>query len=232
MNKMSALDRLSAALAHELGNPLIGITYLLDDLSHRAALDDEDKQLIDAGLTECGRMRDLINALNDLHRPSPGIMEMLDMNTIATTVLKQYERVFKNAGIIVEMQLDAELPDIRGVKPQLSDAIKNLVVNAVEAMKRRGGTLLLQSTYRGNQVHLSIGDTGNGINPEHQEYIFEPLFSTREGSQNMGLGLTQVYRIMQSHGGHVCFRSRPAGGSTFALVVPTPFQASGPRAVG
>jgi signal transduction histidine kinase len=218
--KISVLDRFAASIAHELGNPLIGITYLLDDLSNRTGLSAEDKELIGAGLKECGRMRDLIDALlSDQYRTSPDAQHKLDINRIATVILGQYEKTCQTCQISIEMKLGGALPVICGIESQLSEALNHLVKNAVEAMQS-GGTLVVESENRDNHVHLTVSDTGSGISPKHQERIFEPLFSTKEPARNKGLGLTVVHRVMQNHNGTVCFTTHPAQGSAFTLVLP------------
>ena len=218
--KLSALGRLSASIAHEFGNPLIGIKYLLDDLKNRTALNGEDKKLVELGLEECDRMKRLINDLHDLHRPSSGTRKRFNLNDIANNALLFQRKNLKNASIIVSTDLDPSLPMVRAVEDQITQAVVSLTINAADAMEKDGGTLLLKTSHNEKYVMLEVSDTGCGIPPDYQEHIFEPFFSTKEAADGAGLGLAIAYSIINNHDGKIDFQSFPDEGSTFSIKLP------------
>jgi len=218
--KLSALSRLSASIAHEFGNPLIGIKYLLDDLRTRTELSSEDRDLIDAGLHECEHMGNLIDDLHDLRRPSSGAQNQFNLNDTIKNVLTFQKGNLAKAGIKVKSELDRDLPPIEAVEDQIAQVIVNLSINAADAMKDGGGTLLVRTTRQEGRVVMSITDSGCGISPEHQERVFEPFFSTRKEIDGTGLGLAIAYNIVTSHDGDIEFTSEPEKGTTFTISLP------------
>lgn len=218
--KLSALSRLSASIAHEFGNPLIGIKYLLDDLRTRTELSNEDKHLIDAGLQECEHMGNLIRDLHDLRRPSSGTKKQFNLNDTIKNVLSFQKSNLTKTGIKVETELDSELPRIEAVEDQIAQVIVNLSMNAADAMKDRGGKLLVRTTRQNGRVVMSITDSGCGISLEHQERVFEPFFSTKKETDGTGLGLAIAYSIVKNHGGEIRFTSESEKGTTFTISLP------------
>ena len=188
--RLASLSRFCANIAHELGNPLIGVTYLLDDLVNRTGIDAGDRDLLQSGLQECQRMRDYLNNLGDSCQ-SPAVTPMeLDPNLLVEDVLKRWSKTFDRAGITVTTELDPGVGTLRGTEAQLREVISILVKNGVEAMETGGGSLLVTTSRRSTGIVLEISDSGGGIAPEWREYIFDPLFSTKEEPTNRGLGLT------------------------------------------
>ncbi len=218
--KLSALSRLSASIAHEFGNPLIGIKYLLDDLRTRAELGDEDKNLIDAGLQECEHMGKLISNLHNLRRPSSGTKKPCNLNDIITNVLSFQKRNLAKNGIKVQTELARGIPQIEAVEDQIAQVVVNLSMNAADAMKNTGGKLQIKTAYQNRRVAMSITDSGCGISPEHQEQIFEPFFSTKTEIDGTGLGLAIAYSIIKNHAGEIGFTSEPGKGTTFSISLP------------
>jgi predicted ATPase/signal transduction histidine kinase len=219
--KLAALGRLSASIAHEFGNPLIGIKYLLDDLSQRNELGRQDRTLIEIGLQECDRLKNLINDLHELHRPSSGKKRLFNLNDTVTNVLHLQRKNLKHAGIEVITRLADDLPEIRAVEDQVSQVIVNLTTNAMDAMKQSGTRQLQVNTFtRDQRVFLAVIDNGCGIAIEHREQIFEPFFSTKPYTDGTGLGLAIAYSIMKHHRGDIGFSSTPGNGSEFILSFP------------
>ena len=218
--KLSALGRLSASIAHEFGNPLIGIKYLLDDLGGRENLSDEDRNLVKIGLDECARMKDLINDLHDFHRPSTGTWQLFNLNNTVENVLFFQRKNLKNIRITVETRLDPHLPLIRAVEDQITQTIVSLTINAADAMAENGGHLILRTSSQENYVLLEVEDNGCGIPPDLQEHVFEPFFSTKEAIDGTGLGLAIAYSIVTSHKGEISFTSTHQEGTIFRLKLP------------
>ncbi len=215
--KLSALGRLSASIAHEFGNPLIGIKYLLDDLAEKRELSEEDRHLIGVGLQECERLKKLISDLQDLHQPSSGARTPVSLNSVVHNVLSLQRKHFKVAGVIIHTSLAHNLPKILAVEDQITQVVVNLTDNAVEAMKKQGGTLRVTTRADDDRVILELADTGVGISAEHQEHLFEPFFSTKGHAEGTGLGLAIVYSIVKNNRGEITYRSTPGKGTLFTV---------------
>ncbi|MBE0585109.1 MAG: GAF domain-containing protein, partial [Desulfofustis sp.] len=219
--KLAALGRLSASIAHEFGNPLIGIKYLLDDLSQKNELGQQDRALIEIGLQECDRLKNLISDLHELHRPSSGKKCVFNLNDTVTNVLHLQRKNLKHAGIEVITRLAEDLPEISAVEDQINQVVVNLTTNAMDAMKQNGARQLQVNTFvRDQRVFLAVIDNGCGIAIEHREQIFEPFFSTKPYTEGTGLGLAIAYSIMKHHRGDIGFSSTPGSGSEFTLSFP------------
>lgn len=218
--KLSALGRLSASIAHEFGNPLIGLQYLLEDFGSRETLSVDDQNLIKVGLEECARMKKLINVLHDLHRPSAGKWQLLNINNLIENVLFFQQKNLKNTGISVKTDLDQNLPLIRAIEDQIIQTIVNLTINAVDALSENGGELVVRTRLENKWVILEIEDNGCGIPEDLQEHVFEPFFSTKETIDGIGLGLAITYSIVTNHEGEISFSSVPREGTTFQVRFP------------
>ncbi|THB76616.1 MAG: GAF domain-containing protein [Desulfobulbaceae bacterium] len=218
--KLSALGRLSASIAHEFGNPLIGIKYLLDDLEKREALSGDDRKLIKIGLEECQRMKSLINDLQDLHRPSSGFKKEFSLNETTQNVLLFQRKNLKNLNISVITELAPELPILYAVEDQITQVLVNLTINAADSMREAGGRLNIRTWHDDSSVYWEVSDTGCGIPEQFHEHVFEPFYSTKEAVDGTGLGLAISYSIVKNHGGDISFSSTPEKGSTFSVSLP------------
>jgi signal transduction histidine kinase len=126
----------------------------------------------------------------------------------------------KLAAVTVSLEIDPNLPPVRGDANQLKQCLINLIFNALDAMGD-GGRLTLSARRAGDgRVAIAVSDTGTGIASEHQEHVFEPFFTTKQEGHGTGLGLCTVYGIMQRHGGSVRFESQAGQGTTFILELP------------
>ncbi len=220
--KLSALGRLSASLAHEFGNPLMGITYLLEDLSGRPALSEHDRHLISVGLEDCRRMRNLLDELHSLHKPSRKTRTRFSLNEAVSEVLLLQRQRLLDSGIVVHTELAAGLPNLYAVRDQILRVIGALIENGAQAMADDGG-LHLKTARHGDLIELHIADRGCGIAPDQQEQIFEPFFTADDISSGDGLELAIAYFIIKNHGGEITFRSAAGVGSTFSISLPVPY---------
>lgn len=220
VQKMEAIGMLSSSIAHEFGNPLMGIGFLLNDLKKNSCLDAENQQLLDMGLEECNRMKKLIRDLKYFYRPSSGQMKKVDVHRLIDDILLFQKSFFKSRHILVVRKYGRELPPVTAVEDQIKQVLVNLLLNAAESMDERGGTVTISTTTDTGTVSIAIRDTGAGISPEDQENIFLPFFSTKPEVAGTGLGLSVSYGIVQSHKGEIKVSSVPGQGATFTLVLP------------
>ncbi|WP_419174184.1 trifunctional serine/threonine-protein kinase/ATP-binding protein/sensor histidine kinase [Desulfosediminicola sp.] len=218
--KLSALGRLSASVAHEFGNPLMGVRYLIEDFYKRHDLSNADKQLLELGLEECGRMKKLIQDLQRFNKPSTGRFDTVDIHQLIDKVLLFQRKHFATNRIRVAKTYDNSMEDILLIEDQLTQVLFNLTMNAVDAMRQYGGELRI-STKKGDEtIEIEVADTGAGIAYEDQGRIFEPFYSTKKQEDGTGLGLAISYGIIKHHNGSLNFVSKPFEGTAFTISLP------------
>lgn len=217
--KLAAIGKLSASIAHEFNNPLCGIQNVIEGIKRNVALEKEERQLLELALTECGRVKNLIRGLQDFHRPSSGKQEPIDLNRLLDDLLVMAKKEFKDAMIDIKRQYDPDLPQVKGVADQLKQVFLNLLTNAKDAIKGRG-TVTIITEHLERQLAVHISDTGSGITDEGLPHIFEPFFSTKAAAKGTGLGLSISYGIIKGHGGDVTVNSKSGQGSTFTVTLP------------
>lgn len=218
--KLRALSRFSASVAHELNNPLQGILTVLGSLHRRAELSDEDRQLLEVALDESRRMRHLLRGLQEFARPSAGRQVVMDVHAALDGLLLLLAPDLERASIAVRRDYSTDLPRILADSDRLVLVFESLVVNAIEACQGRGGTLTVATRRQGDRVSVAFTDTGVGLNEAEQEQIFQPFYTTKPVVKGTGLGLPVSHGIVRSHGGEIQVHSRPGQGATFTVLLP------------
>jgi predicted ATPase/signal transduction histidine kinase len=218
--KLSALGRLSASIAHEFGNPLMGVKYLLDDFYKRNTLGESDKQLLKLGLEECERMKKLIQDLQRLNKPSTGQIASINIHQLIDNVLLFQKKYFSTNRIRLKKEYDHSVAEVEVIVDQITQVLFNLTMNAVDSMMEYGGVLTVRTKKDGEWLIIEVADTGTGIPYENQEKIFEPFYSTKTEEDGTGLGLSISYGIVKHHKGNLSFVSTPNKGTTFSVSLP------------
>lgn len=218
--KLSAIGKLSASIAHELNNPLQGILSILKGLDKRAILEIEDRELLMAAIGEVDRIRDLLRSLQDFNRPSSGRKVPMDIHKSLDSILLLHRNDFKNKGIVVERQYGENLPALSAVPDQIKQVFLNLLANAADACRSTGGRITIRTRQEGEQVAVAIKDNGIGIAEENKDLIFQPFFTTKQEVKGTGLGLSVSYGIIRSHKGTIEVDSQPGHGATFTIRLP------------
>ena len=218
--KLAALGRFSASVAHELNNPLQGILTVLGSLQRRAELSDEDRQLLEAALGEGRRMGQLLRSLQEFARPSAGRRVVMDVQATLDGLLLMLAPDLERAGIAVRRDDSTDLPRILADSDRIVLVFESLVVNAIEACQGRGGTLTVTTRRQGDRVSVAFTDTGVGMDEAEQAQIFQPFYTTKPAVKGTGLGLPVSHGIVRSHGGEIQVRSRPGQGATFTVILP------------
>ena len=218
--KLVALGELVAGVAHEVNNPLTGISafaqLLLED-----ELSGEQKESVSLMKREADRAVSVIRDLLAFARKTGPRTVLVDMNDLVEQTLRLRAYAVRSTGVTIDTRLDPALARVRGDDRQLQQVLLNLIVNAEHAMT---STPLRQLTVttgnEGSRVVVEIKDTGTGMTPEVQKRIFEPFFTTKPEGSGTGLGLSVSYGIMQSHAGTLSAQSVVGIGSTFRLSLP------------
>lgn len=216
MDRFASLGKVSAGIAHEVRNPLTGISLLLDDLHDRATGDPESQALMRKALAEIERVERLIVALLNFAAPPKADFREGDLNRVAQDTVLLMRRECERQGVALTLTA-GEVPPLRFDIEKVKQALLNLVKNALEAM-HEGGEIRIETSVEAGSAIINVSDTGPGIPSDDLPLIFEPFF-TRKGA-GTGLGLSITQRIIEEHHGRIEVRSRPGEGTNFIIHLP------------
>lgn len=230
--KLEAIGRLAAGVAHEFNNLLTviqGNALLIDS----ARLSAEDAHCVGQIVHAAQRAAEVTRSLLMYSRRQPLQMQAVDLNDLVQRTARMLTRVLGEQ-VTLRLDLQPEVPTLRADAGLVEQLILNLALNARDAMPH-GGELVLgthlhevaEETARerpevrpGTSLCLTVRDTGVGIPPEDLPHIFEPFFTTKEVGKGTGLGLASVYGIVQQHGGWIEVESEPGRGTVFRIHFP------------
>jgi signal transduction histidine kinase/DNA-binding response OmpR family regulator len=217
--KMAAVGRLAASIAHEINNPLQAIHNSLH-LTLRPTLSEEKKaRYLAMAQEEVERLIDIVRRLLEFYRPSRGRRVLADVNQVIDNVLALTNKRLQHGHVTVQTRLALDLPMLRIVPDQLAQVFLNIVINAVEAMPEGGQlTVCTAKTQDDRWVRITFADDGPGMDERTRASIFEPFFTTKH--TGTGLGLAISYGIIERHGGLIQVDSTPGIGSAFAVQLP------------
>jgi two-component system sensor histidine kinase PilS (NtrC family) len=215
-DRLAAVGRLAAAIAHEIRNPLTSIAGSVSMLSDVPDLSDEHRQLLQIVTRESDRLNSIITDFLAYSRGRQYQFAKVDLLPLLedTLTLLEHRLVAQSTGIRVERRYSVREALALADGDKIKQVFWNFCENAVRAM-RDGGTLSVSLEAVGDDWQINFADTGPGISPQLIEKIFEPFQSNFEGGT--GLGLAIVYQIVQAHEGKVWARSKPGQGSVFVL---------------
>ncbi|MBM4330100.1 MAG: ammonium transporter [Deltaproteobacteria bacterium] len=223
--KLAALGKLSAGIAHEIRNPLTSIKILIHSLVDQTATEasrDKDLAVIEA---EIERVNKIIKQFLDFARPRSPSLEMMDVRKVLKETIALIVYEMEAQGVLLERKDADEIPLLPMDGEQMKQVFLNLLLNGIQAMPQ-GGKLKVATAVKdpstGNRgssvVEISFLDSGEGIPEEVQNRIFEPFFSTKE--EGIGLGLPIAQRIVAEHRGEIKVKSIPGKGAAFYITLP------------
>ena len=219
--KLSALGRMAAGIAHEINNPLAGILLFSSNLLKKAPEEGPFREGLEIIVQETLRCKAIIQDLLEFSRASEPKTSLANVNNVIERAIHLLENEFRLRHIRLEVDLSKQLPEILIDENQMEQIFVNLLLNAIQAIEEQGTvTILSNFTSDRRNVAIEVSDTGCGISPENMSKIFEPFFSTKV--KGTGLGLALTYGIVQKHGGHVYAFSQPNQGSRFIVELPIP----------
>jgi len=218
--RMQAAGKVMASLAQQINNPIHGIENILDQLNQRVAMEEIHKGLMTVALSECRRVADLADQLEESQIPDLGEPDKVTLHALIEDVIQAQQPELKTKNIKVEKHFATNISDIQGNASQISLAVGHLLRNAEEALTEPGGTITLTTEKVKDRVKIHIQDNGCGIPAEFLEKIFDPFFTTKKAQKRAGLGLMTVMGVAQAHNGDIDVKSQPGKGSTFTLILP------------
>ncbi len=217
--RLAALGRITAGVAHEVKNPLNSMRLWLENLKESlpAEPDSGTTQAVQVLDKEIDRLDAVVKRFLDFTRPMDVRLEATQLADVLKEVLEIAKPQLRKSKIQVAQLLPIDVPEVYVDRALLKQAVLNLVLNAVDAMPS-GGQLRLMLSRRGEMAEITVGDTGKGIPVENRQKIFQLFFTTRPGGS--GIGLASTFRIVQLHNGSIDFTTEVGRGTTFRIELP------------
>jgi signal transduction histidine kinase len=219
--RLASVGRLSAGLAHEVGNPLASVQGLLELLADGGLSESEQKDFLARAKKETERIHLVVRGLLDFARPVRGEGASAEGSVSeavgAVRSLIRGQRTLRDVEIVIE--LEPELPSVRVATGELEQIVLNLLLNAGDAIGGKGRVEVAARLAKG-EVEITIDDDGPGIDPDVTEKLFEPFVTTKEVGKGTGLGLAVCRGIVEAAGGSIAAERSPLGGARFRLAIP------------
>jgi two-component system nitrogen regulation sensor histidine kinase NtrY len=224
--RVAAWRELARRLAHELKNPLFPLQITIENLQRsRSAsarqFDDQFEEVFREStstlLAELGHLKTIIGRFSDFAKMPAPQLEPVDVNQVVREVIQLFEAQLRAPGrpaVETRLQLEADLGEIQADPDQLRRALRNLVLNALDAMPQ-GGALILRTSRHDTKVAIEVSDAGEGLTPEECDRLFTPYYTTKQ--HGTGLGLAIVQSVVSDHKGTITVHSQPGQGTTFRI---------------
>jgi signal transduction histidine kinase len=215
--RLAALGRLAAGVAHEISNPLTSISSFVQILKEKAE-DEFARESLEAIHHHILRISEIVAQMSRLSKLPEMDIKRCEVNDVIESTLKiiKYDRNIR--GIEIKKELADGLPPVYVDEGYLSQVFINLVLNAADAVEDGRGTITIRSMRENNSVMVEFEDTGGGIPEEYLDNIFDPFFTTKE--KGTGLGLPISYEIIKRFGGELRVKSHEGKGSVFSVILP------------
>ncbi len=217
--KMAAMGKLAAGIAHEIRNPLGAIKTCAQYLESNSAAEESVHRFSRLIVRESKRMDQLISRLLNFTRPAECDFQYTDINTLIQGAVDLVSFKVNGMDITIEKEYQENLPGIFVDAKRLSQAVFNILLNAIEAVGDTGKlTVSTKCNQVNEQVEIAVTDTGKGIPEDQLENVFNPFYTTRPGGT--GLGLAIVQQIIVEHNGTIAVRSDVEKGTCFTIALP------------
>jgi nitrogen fixation/metabolism regulation signal transduction histidine kinase len=223
--RVAAWRELARRLAHELKNPLFPLQITIENLQRAkeqaaAEFDEVFRESSETLLAELANLKKIIGRFSDFAKMPPPQLERVDVNELVRQTMRLFDAQFHAEGrppIAAEIDCAPDTGFVEADPEQLSRALQNLALNAIDAMPK-GGTLRVRTARRDGTVELDISDTGEGLTKEECERLFTPYYTTKQ--HGTGLGLAIVQSVVADHKGKITVESEPGRGATFRIELP------------
>jgi len=228
MSRGTTMSALTASIAHEINQPISAAITSAGACLRWLNRDQPEVQRAREAvmrIEEDGRRAaEIITNLKSFYKKDVSPQrEMVSVNEIVGEMLVLLRSEADRHSVVMRMELAADLPPVRGDRVQVQQVLMNLMLNAMEAMSERGGELKTSTRHEGEEVMVSVSDTGVGIPADKMEEIFNAFFTTKSGGTGMGLAISST--IIESHGGRLWATGNRKRGATFHFTLPTEAEA-------
>jgi signal transduction histidine kinase len=215
-DRFAAVGELATGLAHEIKNPLAGLSGALELLAEDLSTSPRQAEVVGEMRHQVVRLTNTMESLLDFARPAKAKLRAADVNETLDKVLFLVGQQRRAAQVEIRPEMDRNLPPVLGDPAQLEQVFLNVCLNACQAMKAQG-RLTVRSFAVENRITVEVEDDGPGIPVEVRPHIFKPFFTTK--TEGNGLGLAISARIVADHGGHIGYRCPPSGGTVFSITL-------------
>lgn len=221
-DKLCIVGKMTAAIAHQINNPLgnlMGTIEMLESRAHERTCPVQCQEELSILAHEIGRLGDVLRSVLAFARKSDRSVASTDVNRVLEELVQFVGPLLAHAKIRLVPEYQAPLPSVLADSNQLKQVFLNLIQNAKDAMTD-GGTIRLRTGSEDGRIWVEVIDSGTGIPPELMRQIFDPFVSTQRDKDGSGLGLSVSYGIIKAHGGSITASSQPGQGSTFRVALP------------
>src|SRR5580704_6858722 len=215
--RLAALGRVTAGVAHEVKNPLNSMRLWLEVLKANMPVDPEPQQAVKMLDSEIDRLDRAVKTFLNFTKPLEMRLEETDLRALLEEIADAARPSITRAGVDLRLEMPTSFPHVLVDQQIIHQAVLNLMVNASEFTKA-GGRITLGLRRNGEFAVIAVSDSGAGIPPEDQQKIFQLFFTTRPGGT--GIGLANTFRFVQLHNGRIEFDSEVGRGTTFRLDLP------------
>jgi PAS domain S-box-containing protein len=255
--KMESLGALVAGAAHEINNPINLIMYnipllqkvwhdflpVLNEYAERNPvrkyggltydfLDKNlDQLLLDMDMA-ASRVAKIVTDLKNFARQSNvADKKTMQLNTALENAMRLAQTTLRKSGVFLELDLDPDLPLIKGNLQSIEQIILNIIINAIQAIDHDQGKIKISTGFQNKygQIYIAISDNGRGVAPSISDKIFDPFVTDKQAEGGTGLGLSVTYSLVKAHEGEISFKSREGKGTTFTVSFPTTLKRNSAR---
>jgi two-component system NtrC family sensor kinase len=226
--KLAAIGELAAGIAHEINNPvaiMVEEAGWIDDLLEEEEFGEsknleEYKRALKQIRIQGKRCKEITHKLLSFARKSDSRVEQVRLHDFIEDIIAISSKRAKLEGVIIEKDIERDLPPVSVSPTELQQVILNLINNSLDSMEEKGGAIKITAKTTGDNISIEVSDNGPGIPAENISKIFDPFFTTKPVGKGTGLGLSICYGIIKKMGGEINVRSTVGEGSTFRLRIP------------
>jgi two-component system NtrC family sensor kinase len=226
--KLASIGELAAGIAHEINNPVAimveeagWVGDLLEEEEFRGSKNlSELQRALRQIRTQGERCKEITHKLLSFARKTDSRVETVQLNELIQDMVTISAKRARFSGVIINMEIEKDLPSIKVSPSELQQVFLNLINNALDAMEKKGGTLSISAGLEGDHIVIEVSDDGVGIPEDNLSQIFDPFFTTKPVGKGTGLGLSICYGIIKKLGGEISAHSVIDKGSRFRVKLP------------